>query len=391
MKRTFGGKAAKIAEQTAPFKAVVAMDSFKGTMTSEEACRMAALGILDVFPNARVEEVPVADGGEGTMAAFFVSLGGEYVPVETTDPYGNSLTAPYLFLPDQGLAVVETAAASGLTLSDRREPAVASTYGTGQQLAAVLKAGCRKIFLGLGGSATNDGGAGILAALGVRFLDARGEVFVPTGGTLGEVEKIETHGLLPEVRETEITLLCDVKNPLCGPRGASAVYGPQKGADSCLVEVLDRNLRHFAQKVRETTGEEIDSFPGGGAAGGICAGLKGFFGVEIRSGIEMLLETVNFSDHVRDADLVITGEGRVDAQSAYGKVPAGVAAAASAAGVPCFVLAGDVGDGYETVLERGITAVLSINHLAKPYREVRDRAPLDLRDTAANLVRVRYR
>ena len=329
-----------------PLKIVTAMDSFKGTMSSIEACERVKNGIQDVIPDAEVVCIPVADGGEGTVEAFHYVLGGELIRTTVTGPLFEPVEAEYLILPDGRTAVVEMAAASGLPLvGERKNPLKTTTKGTGELLRHAAERGCTHILLGLGGSATNDGGAGALAALGIKLLDAAGTEIEPTGGGLSALSRIDSSEMAPCMKECRLTLLCDVDNPLCGENGASAVYGPQKGADEAQVALLDRNLRQLAACIRQTTGREVETLPGGGAAGGIAAGLAGFFEVELRPGIQLLLETTGFQKLAAGADLVITGEGRIDFQSVRGKVPYGIGMAARTAGVPAIVIAGDMGSG----------------------------------------------
>lgn len=371
-----------------PLKIVTAMDSFKGTMSSIAACERVKNGVLDVIPDAKVYCIPVADGGEGTVEAFHYVLGGELVETTVTGPLFEPVEAEYLILPDGKTAVVELAAASGLPLvGERKNPMKTTTKGTGELLLHAAERGCTHILLGLGGSATNDGGAGALAALGVALLDADGAAVEPTGGGLSVLDRIDPAGMAACIKACKITLLCDVDNPLCGENGASAVYGPQKGADEAQVAVFDQGLHQMAACIRRATGREVEHLPGGGAAGGIAAGLAGFCEVEMRPGIQLLLQTIGFQEIIAGADLVITGEGRIDFQSVRGKVPHGIGLAAKKAGVPAIVIAGDMGNGYDAIYDYGIEAVFSINHLAKPYQEVRERSPEDLQDTVRNLMR----
>ncbi len=370
------------------WKIVTAMDSFKGTMSSIDACERVKKGILAVAPDAEVRCIPVADGGEGTVEAFHYVLGGELVKTTVTGPLFAPVEAEYLILPDGKTAVIEMAAASGLPLvGEERNPMKATTMGTGELLLHAARRGCTSILLGLGGSATNDGGAGALAAMGVGLLNADGNPIEPNGGGLAELVKIDTTGIDNAIKACKLTLLCDVDNPLCGENGASAVYGPQKGATEAQIAVLDGRLHQLAEQIKAATGREVETISGGGAAGGIAAGLAGFFDVTLRPGITLLLDTVGFGRIIADADLVITGEGRIDFQSVRGKVPYGIGMAAKQAGVPAIVIAGDMGDGYQDIYNYGIEAVFSINHLAKPFREVRERSPQDLEDTVRNLTR----
>lgn len=366
-------------------KAVIAIDSFKGSMSSAEACRRAAEGIKAAFPRAETVCIPVADGGEGTVEAYLSALGGERVEVEVTGPDFRPVKAFYGILPDKSTAVIEMAAASGLPLVLKRDAGGTTTYGTGELLAHAAARGCKSIILGLGGSATNDGGAGALSALGAKLLDADGRPIRPTGDGLARLADIDASGLDRTVAKCRVTLACDVDNPLCGPRGASHVFGPQKGAGPDDVLRLDENLMRFAGCVKRATGRDIASIPGGGAAGGIAAGLMGFLDARIQSGVRMFLKTIKFDEVLSGADIVVTGEGRVDAQSACGKVPSGVGAYAEKAGVPAIVVAGDIGEGYESILSCGIDAVFSINHLAVSFQKAKRRSASDMTDTVKNI------
>lgn len=366
-------------------KVVIAIDSFKASMSSRTACHWADLGVREVFPDAQTVCVPIADGGEGTVEAFLSFLGGDLITVRVTGPDFKPVEASYGILKDRKTAVIEMAAASGLPLMTEKNAAATTTFGTGELILHAVEQGCENIILGLGGSATNDGGVGALAALGVAFLDENGMPVHPTGGSLDLLRKIDYSRLPNPVRNCRITLACDVGNTLCGAEGASFIYGPQKGADPDTVRRLDHNLLHYADCVLETTGMDISTIRGGGAAGGIAAGLMGFLNAEIKSGIQLLLETIKFEEVIRDADLLITGEGRVDAQSAYGKVPAGVGEYAKKGGVPCIVVAGDIGDGYQKIFDCGVSAVFSINHLAVPFADAKKRSDTDMKDTVKNI------
>jgi len=373
-------------------KFVVAIDSFKSTMTSQTACETAAQGIKTVFPDSEVVIVPVADGGEGTVRAFFSVLGGEIVKKTVIGPEFRPVEAEYVLLPSKilpdGTAVVEMAAASGLPLVTVKDPEKTTTTGTGELIADAIARGCENIILGLGGSATNDGAVGALSALGIRFLKVDGTPIDPTGGGLSELADIDVSGMSEEIKSCRFTIACDVENTLCGPEGASAVYGPQKGAAPEAVIRLDNNLRKFADIVQKKTGKDVLDLKGGGAAGGFAAGFSAFFNAELKSGIKLLLETVHFDEIIKDADYIITGEGRVDSQSAYGKVISGIGAYAQKAGVPVIAVAGDVSPDYEPVLSQGVTAVFSINHLAVPFETAKQTSQKDLRDTVINICRL---
>jgi glycerate kinase len=308
-----------------------------------------------------VDEAPLADGGEGLVEALVRAGHGEFVGAEVTDPLGRPITARYGMLPD-GTGVIEMAAASGLPLLSRaeRDPMKATTYGTGQLLKDALDRGTKRVVLGIGGSATVDGGTGMAEALGARFLDADGNMLGGGGEILSRIVRIDMSGLDRRVKDVSITVACDVTNPLTGPTGAAVVYGPQKGATPEQVKVLDAGLANLARIVRVQLGLEVETIPGAGAAGGLGAGLMAFLGARLERGIEIVRRAVGLDARVAGADLVLTGEGRADGQSAYGKVVSGVADAAKAAHVPVILLAGSIGDGADALYERGVSAVFSI-------------------------------
>ena len=342
-------------------KVVIASDSFKGSVSAVEAVSYLEEGIRRVWPEAEVDGIPVADGGEGTVDAFLHSLPGERITVPVMGPLGAPVQADFALLND-GTAVIEMAAASGLPLlaPEERNPMCTTTYGTGQLMAAALDAGCTRMVLGLGGSATNDGGAGVAQALGVKLLDAQGRSLPPGGGALNRLERMELSGLDSRLANIPIVAACDVTNPLCGPQGASAVYGPQKGADDEMVWELDEDLAHFARIGLACTGRDVAQVPGAGAAGGLGAGLLLFTNAQIRSGITTVLNTVGFDRRIADADLVITGEGRIDGQSICGKTPVGVAQRVKAQrNIPVVAIVGGIGPQAERVYDYGIDAIFS--------------------------------
>jgi glycerate kinase len=340
-------------------KVVVAPDSYKGSLSALAVAEAIERGVRAVFPGAEVVKVPIADGGEGTVDALVVATGGRAQEREVHGPLGELVRARWGVLGGGGGAVIEMAAASGLPLvpPDRRDPRVTSTRGTGELIRAALDAGIRRIVVGIGGSATNDGGAGMARALGARFLDDEGRDLPEGGAALARLDRIDLQGLDERLAEAGILVACDVDNPLTGPRGASAVYGPQKGATPEMVRELDAALARFAKVASEATGRDVAALPGAGAAGGLGAGLLFFTPAQLRPGVEIVLETARFDERVRDADLVITGEGRTDFQTAMGKAPAGVAAAAKRHGVPVICLSGGLGEGADEVLARGIDAL----------------------------------
>jgi glycerate kinase len=341
---------------------LVAPDSYKGSLSAVAVAEAMAEGIRAVLPDAEVVLTPIADGGEGTVEAMVRATGGRILHTRVGGPLGEPERAAWGVLGDGVTAVIEMAAASGLTLvpEERRDPRRACTFGTGQLVRAALDQGYRKLVIGIGGSATNDGGAGMARALGARLLDAAGAELAPGGAALAGLARIDLAGLDPRLEQTEIQVACDVDNPLCGPRGASAVYGPQKGATPAMVAELDRALGVYAQVAARATGRDVAQAPGAGAAGGLGAGLLFFTPARLRPGITMVLEACGFEARVAEADLVFTGEGRTDAQTAMGKAPVGVAEAARRHGVPVVCLSGGLGAGSEAVLEHGISALLAV-------------------------------
>lgn len=368
-------------------KILLIPDSYKGTMSSMEICKIMKEAISMHFPQAEVVAVPVADGGEGSVDAFLAAAGGKKVHLKVKGPYFESLGSFYGILPDN-TAVIEMAAAAGLPLvGENRHAELTTTYGAGQLIKHAAEAGCKRIIVGLGGSATNDGGTGAAAALGVRFLDSDGNSFIPVGGTLDRIARIDLSSITPALGSAELTIMCDIDNPFCGPRGAAAIFAPQKGADADLVELLDRNLGHLAEVIKRDLGKEIRDMPGSGAAGGMGGGMAAFFGGRLRPGIETVLEAVGFDSLLAGADLVISGEGRIDSQSLRGKVVIGCARHAKAAGIPLIAVVGDIGDYVEEAYAEGVSAIFSINNVAVPFEKARERCRSDLAMTVDNIMR----
>jgi glycerate kinase len=360
----------------APRLVVVAPDSFKGSLSAIQAAAAMERGVLAAWPDARVVKVPIADGGEGTVEALVEATSGRFETRTVRGPLGRPVDARWGVLGDGVTAVVEMAAASGLTLvpEGRRDPRVASTFGTGQLIRAALDAGFRHVVVGIGGSATNDGGSGMAKALGVRFLDGRGEPLPEGGAALSRVASIDLSGVDPRLAETEILVACDVDNPLTGPRGASAVYGPQKGATPAVVQELDLALERFAQVACVATGRDVSRYPGAGAAGGLGAGLLFFTPARLVPGVDLVLDSARFDDVVRGATLVVTGEGRTDHQTAMGKAPVGVARVAQRHGVPVLLVSGSLGPGAEEVLALGISRIAAAAPPGMPLEEAMARA-----------------
>ena len=342
-------------------KIVIASDSFKGSLASIEVAQSIEMGILDVFPSCDIVKVAVADGGEGTMDALCQSLGGKVVRIPVEDPIGRTINASYVILEDGNTAVLEMSSASGLTLLTpaERNPMLTSTYGTGQLIDDAIGRGCRRFLVGIGGSATNDAGMGMLTALGYRFLDAEGNELSGAGASLSKVCGIDCSGVSQAVRDSEFIVACDVDSPLYGPDGAAYVFAPQKGADPDMVKALDDGLRHYADVVASYTGKipmhggpsctgetsimkDAASMPGAGAAGGLGYAFVAFFGARLQRGVDMVLDAVGFDSIIEGADLVITGEGRIDAQTLTGKTPYGVLQRASRQNIPVIALAGSV-------------------------------------------------
>ena len=361
-------------------KIVIAPDSYKESLSALEVAQAVEAGFRQVFPDADYVLVPVADGGEGTVDAMVAATGGRKETVTVSGPLGEPVEAFYGLTGDGDTAVIEMAAASGLALvpPDRRNPLLTNSRGTGELIRAALDAGARRFILGIGGSATNDGGAGMVQALGVRLLDLEGRELDGSGGDLARLERIDVSALDPRLAECRIEVACDVDNPLTGPRGASAVFGPQKGATPEMVQALDANLARLARIVGRDLGVAVDTVPGAGAAGGMGAAMLAFFGATLKPGIEIVTAAVDLDDHVRDADLVITGEGRIDFQTVHGKTPIGVARVAKRHGKPVIGIAGSLGAEVGVVHAHGIDAVFSV--LGKPC--TLDEA---LRDAAANV------
>ncbi|TPG69462.1 glycerate kinase [Brevibacillus laterosporus] len=368
-------------------KFVIAPDSFKESLTALQAAEAIEKGVKEVFPDAECVLVPMADGGEGTVQSLVDATGGEIVTCKVTGPMDQPVDAFYGLLGDKKTAVIEMAAASGLQLVPReqRNPLLTTTRGTGELILHALDLGVTHIILGLGGSATNDGGAGVAQALGVRLLDQNGKDLGSGGGELGKLDQIDISGLDPRLQQVTFEVACDVDNPLTGPKGASAVFGPQKGATSQQVAFLDKNLAHYAKKLKECLGKDVDQIEGAGAAGGLGAGVLAFFQCELKRGIQIVIEATGLAKHVQDADFVITGEGRVDFQTIHGKTPIGVAKTAKQYHVPVIGIAGCLTEESNVVHEHGIDLLFPIiPHLA-PLEEILQEGAQNMERTARNV------
>ena len=369
---------------------VAAPNPFKGSLGAPAAAAAIAAGVRSVFPAAEVLEVPVADGGEGTVEALVAAHHGELVVVMVEGPLGEPVRAGYGLIDGGRTAVVELASASGLTLiaTDRRDPRVSSTYGFGQLLAAARGKGVTKIIAGIGGSATNDGAAGMAQALGFRLLDAGGRELPRGGAALARLEHIDAAGVDPGWKRVSIQVACDVSNPLTGSEGASAIYGPQKGADPATVGELDAALARFAGVVERDLGLSVAELPGAGAAGGAGAGLVAFLGAELTRGAPLVVDASGLPAALHGASAVFTGEGRVDGQTAYGKGPAEVARRARAARVPAVLLAGSLGPGWESMLDEGVIAVLPLAEGPSTLEEMQSRTAELLERASARACRM---
>lgn len=370
-------------------KILLVPDSFKGTLSSRQVCQVMAGQLRRFFPQAQVKSIPVADGGEGSVEAFLAAAGGERRTRTVTGPFGEPVEAFYGILGDGRTAVIEMAACAGLPLAEGRlNPERATTYGVGELLLAAKEAGCTKAILGLGGSCTNDGGVGAAAALGAKFTRADGTAFVPTGGTLGEIAALDVSPVAQALQGMELTAMCDIDNPLYGEAGAAAVFAPQKGADAAMVARLDAGLRHLGQVSARCLGRDFSHLPGAGAAGGLGFGMAAFCGAQLRMGIDAVLDAVGFDSLLPGTDVVFTGEGKIDSQSARGKVVSGVAARCRKAGVPVVAVVGQIGQGFEEMYQQGLTAVFSINRAAQPFAESRFHAGENLALTMENIARL---
>ena len=366
-------------------KAIIIPDSFKGTLSSMQICDIVRERIRFHFPTCETVCVPVADGGEGTADSFLASVGGRKIPCTVKGPFFQDMQGYYAELPD-GTAVVEMAVCAGLPLvGEQRNPMLTTTYGVGQLIGKAIENGCKKIIVGLGGSSTNDCGAGAAAALGTVFYNAEGKPFIPTGGTLCDIARIEKAELPADVK---ILAMCDIDNPLYGKSGAAYVFAPQKGADGEAVRLLDNGLRHTAEAIQRDLGIDVHTLPGGGAAGGLGAGMFAFCGAKLQSGIETVLETVGFDAMLRDADIVFTGEGKLDSQSLGGKAVIGIAAHCKKANVPLIAVVGGAERNLPQVFDTGVTAVFPIGRLPEDFSVSRTKSDINLLETVDNVLRL---
>ena len=368
-------------------KTILIPDSFKGTLSSMEICAIMEKAIHKYFPACELCSIPVADGGEGSVDAFLTALGSEKIYTEVSGPYLEPMRAFYGLIGKT--AVIEMAACAGLTLvGENKDPSRTSTYGVGELMRHALENGAEKIIMGLGGSATNDGGCGAAAALGVKFLDAEGESFIPVGGTLKNIAAIDMSGLSPMVKAAEIITMCDIDNPMYGENGAAYIFGPQKGADENMVRELDAGLYHLGEVIKRDLGLDLTAIPGGGAAGAMGVGMAAYFGSKLQMGIEAVLDTVGFDALAADADFVFTGEGKLDSQSLRGKVVVGVARRAKSLGVPVIALVGGADRDMDAAYDEGVNAVFTINRLPQPLSESAPNSAENLAFAMDNILRL---
>lgn len=369
---------------------VLAPDSFKESMTAKEVCVAMEKGLRRVYPAANYIHVPMADGGEGTVQSLVDASGGQLFELEVMGPLGQPVAAKYGILGDGTTAAIEMASASGIhyVTKETKNPLITTTYGTGELIRACMDKGIKKIIIGIGGSATNDGGTGMAEALGAKFLDAEGNMLPRGGGSLDQLARIDVSSLDPRLQEVDLIVACDVTNPLCGETGASHVFGPQKGATPEMVLHLDAALGHYADIVKQQLGKDVRDVPGAGAAGGLGAGLLIFTQAVLQKGIEIVIEYTGLKQKVAEADLVFTGEGGIDFQTKFGKTPYGVAKAAKEEGKKVIAIAGYIGEGIDTLYAEGIDAVFGIVPGAAELDKLLAEGPENVERTCENIARV---
>ncbi|MCF6093130.1 glycerate kinase [Microaerobacter geothermalis] len=371
-------------------KIVLAPDSFKGSLTAKQAAEAMKRGILKIFPEANVKMIPLADGGEGTVEAIVASVGGRLIKKEATGPLGKPVSAFFGLIDNGKTAVIEMASASGLTLvpPDKRNPLLATSYGTGELIKAAMDEGVERIIIGIGGSATNDGGVGMAAALGYQFLDIEGNHLPLGAASLPKLHRIDPTNRDPRIQHVEFTVACDVKNTLCGEKGASAVFGPQKGATTDMIIQLDQELEHLGRMIKRDLNVDVFSIAGGGAAGGMGAGLIAFCNARLQPGIDFILDICRFDEQIEDADLIITGEGQTDEQSVMGKAPVGVSLRAKKYQIPVICLSGSLGKGYEEVYQHGIDVAFSIIPAPIPLQVAMEKGEIWVEKRMESIMRV---
>lgn len=370
-------------------KIVLIPDSFKGTLSSTQICEIISGEIKRQFSDCEIISIPVADGGEGSVDCFLSALGGEKITTIASGPHLEQMKSSFGYLPESSIAVIEMASCAGLPLvENQKDPLGTTTYGVGELLLEAANHGATKIILGLGGSCTTDGGCGAAAACGIKFYDEAGNSFIPTGETLSQIEHIDTSSLDPAIKTVDIVAMCDIENPMYGPEGAAYIFAPQKGATENEVKLLDEGLIHLANVIKQDLRADVATIPGTGAAGAMGAGMVAFFGAQLQMGIETVLDTVHFSEIIKDADLVITGEGKLDSQSLRGKVVIGVAKRAQDAGIPVISLVGGVESDISDAYKKGVTAIFPINRLPEDFSISKENSAENLTATAQDVLRL---
>lgn len=369
---------------------VIAPDSFKGSLSSKEVADAIELGVRKVLPDVDIVKIPIADGGEGTVQTLVAAMGGEIIKTQVVGPLGETIESYFGVLNDKKTAIIEMANASGLPLVpiEKRNPLITTSYGTGQLIKAALDMNLERIVIGLGGSATNDGGVGMAQALGVRFFDENGNEIGFGGGELSKIRKIDMSGIDDRIRKVRIEAACDVDNPLCGPYGASYIYGPQKGANKEMIEILDRNLGHLAKVIKRDLGADIMELPGAGAAGGLGAGLVAFLNAELKRGIDIIVNITKLDDYIKDACVVFTGEGQIDKQILSGKAVYGVAKIAKKHGAYVVAIVGSINDDAYELFDKGIDGIESIIDKPMTMDEACKRAGLLVERAAERVMRL---
>ncbi len=367
-------------------KCVIVPDSFKGTVSSSEICHIISEEALKIYPDIETVSIPVADGGEGSVDCFLEALDGSPVTCTAKGPLFENITAKYGLVDGGKTAIIEMAACAGLPLVLGKEnPKETTTYGVGQLILDAAKKGVNRIVIGLGGSATNDGGCGAAAAIGVKFYDKDENSFIPCGGTLKDIARISTENRNPALDKIDFVTMCDIDNPMYGENGAAYVFAPQKGADKDDVKALDNGLKHLASIIKRDLGKDVAQISGGGAAGGMGVGMVAFFNSQLKMGIDTVLDMVDFENLIKDADLILTGEGKIDSQSMGGKVVIGVSRRAKPFNIPVVAIVGDIGDGAEAAYNEGVAAIFSTNRIAADFSVIKGSAKDDLRKTVYNL------
>ena len=369
-------------------KCIVIPDSFKGTMSSAEVSEIIKKQLLLHYPDCNVVAIPAADGGEGTVDCFLSCIENAHkIKVLSTNAFGEKINCYYALY--NNTAIIEMAQCAGLPQAEGRlNPAITTTYGVGTIIKEAISNGCKNIILGLGGSCTNDGGTGMAAALGVTFINKRGEDFIPTGATLCDIDRIETGKAKELLKDCSFTAMCDITNPMFGKNGAAYIFAPQKGADEKMVKHLDDNLMHLSGKIKEFIGVDVSNIPGAGAAGAMGAAVVAFLNGKLQSGINTILDTVKFNTHLIGCDVVFTGEGKVDGQSIHGKVISGVSKAAQKQNIPVIIIAGSVGDGAEKTYSIGVSAIFSINQMPMEFNKAKKFSKANLAATTDSILRL---